>query len=150
MFYIAIAVSAVCTAALLLGARPLAVLLGASGKGAGLADGAAMYLRGVGIGLPALILTPLVSASCNLDSAKARVRKSGIVFFVCNCAFDLIAVKCGFGVFGIGLATAVGTYIQLAYLLLHFRTKDRMLRLTKFSISFGEERTHCRSEQKKL
>ena len=138
MFYIAIAVSAVCTAALLLGARPLAVLLGASGKGAGLADGAALYLRGVGIGLPALILTPLVCASCNLDSAKARVRKSGIVFFVCNCAFDLIAVKCGFGVFGIGLATAVGTYIQLAYLLLHFRTKDRMLRLTKFGISFGE------------
>ena len=138
MFYIAIAVSAVCTAALLLGARPLAVLLGASGKGAGLADGAALYLRGVGIGLPALILAPLVSASCNLDSAKARVRKSGIVYFVCNCAFDLIAVKCGFGVFGIGLATAVGTYIQLAYLLLHFRTKDRMLRLTKFGISFGE------------
>ena len=138
MFFIAAAVSAVCTAALLLWARPLAVLMGASGKGAALADGASLYLRGIGVGLPALILAPFVSAACNLDSAKKRVRRSGIVYFVCNCAFDLIAVKCGFGVFGIGLATALGTYLQLAYLLLHFRTNDRMLRFTKFDISCGE------------
>ena len=140
MFYIAVVVSVICMIALLLGARPLAVLMGASGNGAELADGAALYLRGVGIGLPALILSPLISAACNLDSAKARVRKSGIVYFAVNCLFDLAAVKCGFGIFGIGLATAVGMYMQLAYLLLHLRTKDRMLRFTKFGISFREAR----------
>lgn len=49
MFYIASVVSVICMIALLLGARPLAVLMGASGNGAELADGAALYLRGVGI-----------------------------------------------------------------------------------------------------
>ena len=49
MFYIASGVSVICMIALLLGAKPLAVLMGASGNGAELADGAALYLRGVGI-----------------------------------------------------------------------------------------------------
>ena len=51
--------SAALTAILLIGATPLAMLLGASGKGASLAAPAALYLRGVGIGLPALIMTGL-------------------------------------------------------------------------------------------
>ena len=135
MFYIAAGISLVCTAALLLGAKHLAALMGASGNGASLADGAALYLRGVGIGLPALVLAPLLSAACNLDSAKARVRKSGIIYFCGNCLFDLIAVKSGSGIFGIGLATAAGMYLQLGYLLLHFTSKDRMLTFTKFDIS---------------
>ena len=150
MFYIAIIVSSVMTLALILFAEPLAVVMGASGKGADLVDNAAAYLRGVGIGLIPLILAPLLSTACQLDSAKTRVRRSGIVYFVSNCTFDFIAVKLGMGVFGIGLATAAGMFTQLGYLLLHFRTKDRMLRLTRFdmkpkeifeTLSLGTERS---------
>ena len=66
------------------------------------------------------------------------MRKSGIVYFISNCVFDLIAIKCGLGIFGIGLATALGTSMQLTYLLLYFRSKDRMLSFIKFDITMKE------------
>ena len=37
-----------------------------------------------------------------------------------------------------GLATSLGLYAQLGYLLLHFRNKDRMLHLTKLETSWAE------------
>jgi Na+-driven multidrug efflux pump/anti-sigma regulatory factor (Ser/Thr protein kinase) len=138
MFYVAIGVASVATLALMFGAEGLAMLMGATGNGARLVGGAAQYLRGVGIGIIPLILTPMLSSACQLDSAKKRVRRSGIVYFVANCSFDYLAVRLGMGVFGIGLATALGMYCQFGYVLLHFRTKDRMLRFTKFDMGVKE------------
>ena len=80
-FYIAAIISLLCMVLLLTGAKPLAILMGASGKGASLVNGAAAYLRGVGIGLPAIVLAPLISSACQLDSAKSRVRKSSLVYY---------------------------------------------------------------------
>ena len=150
MFYIAVVVSVICGTALFAAARPMAVILGASGKGAELADGAAEYLRGIGIGLPAIILAMVLSVACQLDSAKGRVRKTGVIGFIANGIFDYIAIKLDMGEFGIGLATSLARYCQVGYLLLHFRTKDRMLHFTKFSmkpkeifetLSLGTERS---------
>lgn len=138
MFDISVAVSLVFGAAVMLGARPLAILMGATGNGAGLADGAAEYLRGIAIGIPPMITAMVLSMACQLDSAKTRVRKASIVYFVSNVVFDYIVVVLHLGVFGIALATSVAYYMQFGYLLLHFRTNDRMLTFTKFSTNIKE------------
>lgn len=140
MVYISIVVSVLCGFAFFVGARPIAVFMGASGRGAVLADGASEYLRGIALGFPSIVLSVVLSVACQLDSAKKRVRQSSFMNFFSNCLFDLIAVKLGLGVFGIGLATSLARYVQIGYLLVHFRSKYRMLAFTRFDISLGELR----------
>ena len=138
MFYISVIVSLISMILLIIAAKPVAVLMGASGNGAELADDAASYLRGVGIGFPSIVLAVVLSTACQLDSAKQRVRTGGIIQFVFNCIFDYLAIKLNLGVFGIGLATSLAMYVQVFDLLLHFRTKDRMLHFVKFDMSLKE------------
>ena len=127
VMYLGTAFSVALTAVLLIGATPLAMLLGASGKGASLAAPAAQYLRGVGIGLPGLIMTGVLTSAIQLDSGRKRVMTSALICSGMNVLLDLVAVFLHLGMFGIGLATAVAQYMQIGYLLLHFRSKDRML-----------------------
>lgn len=130
--------SAALTVLLLIGATPLAMLLGASGKGASLAAPAAQYLRGVGIGLPGLIMAGVLSSAISMDSGRKRVMTSALLYSGFNVLLDLAAVALHMGMFGIGLATAVGQYLQIGYLLLHFRGKDRMLRFVALKTSLKE------------
>ena len=127
LFYVAIVVSVIFGTAVFLGAEPMAVLMGASGKGAALIEDAADYLRGIAIGIPSTILAMMLSAACQLDSAKDRVRKSTLVYFVSDVVLDYVAIKLHLGVFGIAIATSVAYYLQLIYLLFHFKSKSRML-----------------------
>ncbi|MBR5087856.1 MAG: ATP-binding protein [Ruminiclostridium sp.] len=138
IFYIVTALSAFFGVLLFVTANPVAILLGAAGKGAELADGAASYLRGIAVGFPALVLVPVLSPALQLDSAKNRVRKSTILYFASNFLLDYLAVKTHMGVLGIGLSTSVANYIQLGYLMLHFTAKDRMLRFTKANMTITE------------
>lgn len=138
LFYITAAVSAIFGALLFITALPVAMLLGASGKGAELADGAATYLRGIAVGFSPLVLVSVLSSTLQLDSAKDRVRKSSIVFFLSNCLLDYVAVKTHTGVLVIALATSISIYLQLGYLMLHFTTKDRILRFTKARMALAE------------
>ncbi|MBR1751148.1 MAG: ATP-binding protein [Ruminococcus sp.] len=138
VFYVCIAVSLVFMTAELVFAPQLAALFGASGKGAELAELSTKYIRGLAIGFPAIVLSVVVSSGCQLDSGRKRVMRATIIYSVVNIIFDLLVVVLKFGVFGIGLATSLAMYVQLGYLLLHFKTKDRMLYLTKLDSSFKE------------
>ena len=109
--------SAALTVLLLIGATPLAMLLGASGKGASLTAPATQYLRGVGIGLPGLIMAGVLSSAISMDSGRKRVMTSALLYSGFNVLLDLAAVAFHMGMFGIGLATAVGQYLQIGYLL---------------------------------
>ena len=133
VFYVSIVVSLIFGIAVFLGAKPMAVLMGASGKGAALIKDVADYLRGLAIGIPPTIIAMMLSVACQLDSAKERVRKSALVYFVGDVVLDYVAVKLHLGVFGIGVATSAAYYLQLVYLLFHFRDKNRMLSFTQFS-----------------
>ena len=133
VFYVSIVVSLIFGIAVFLGAKPMAVLMGASGKGAALIKDVADYLRGLAIGIPPTIIAMMLSVACQLDSAKERVRKSALVYFVGDVVLDYVAVKFHLGVFGIGVATSAAYYLQLVYLLFHFRDKNRMFSFTKFS-----------------
>ena len=132
------AFSLVLTVILLLTATPLARLLGATGKGASLAVPAAQYLRGVEVGLPGLIMTGVLANAIQMDSGRRRVMISALICSGMNVLLDLAAVFLRLGMFGIGLATAAAQYMQVGYLLLHFRGKERMLRFVPLHTSARE------------
>ena len=113
---------------LLFSAEPFAILLGASGKGASLSAMTAQYLRGIGIGLPGLIMTGVLAAAINIDSGRKWVMTCALVTSGLNIVLDLAVVALHLGLFGIGLATAVSQYLHIILLSLHFFNKDRMLR----------------------
>ena len=72
LFYIAAAVSAIFGALLFITALPVAMLLGASGKGAELADGAATYLRGSRSDSPHWFSCRYCHRLCNLTVPKTE------------------------------------------------------------------------------
>ncbi len=138
VFYITAVLSVLFMGAELIFAKQLAYIFGAAGDGAELAELASEYIRGLAIGFPALALSYIVSAGCQLDSGRKRVMRATFIYAVSNIIFDIIAVVFRTGVFGIGLATSLGAYVDLAYLLLHFRSSERMLHFAKFKTSFKE------------
>lgn len=136
--YVGAAFSVLMTAAVFVGAAPLAALLGASGKGANLVGPATQYLRSVGLGLPALILTAVVASGIQMDSGRQRVMVAAVIYSAFNVLLDFAAVALKLGMFGIGLATSAAQYLSLAFLFLHFRKPERMLRLTRLTIKPAE------------
>ena len=125
-------------AMLLMAAVPLAMLLGASGKGSMLVVPTAQYLRGVGIGLPGLIMSGVLASAIQMDSGRKRVMKGALIYSGLNILLDLVAITLHLGMFGVGLATAVAQYLQIGYLFLHFRGKDRMLLFVPLDTSMEE------------
>lgn len=138
VMYLGTIVSTALMVILLIGAEPLAIFLGASGKGEGLVAPAAIYLRGVVTGLPALIMTGVLTSGIQMDSGRKRVMAGSMLCSALNVFFDLVAVYFKMGMFGVGLATSVAQYLEVAYLFLHFRTSDRMLRFVPLSTSVRE------------
>lgn len=135
MFYVSTVVSLLFGIVVFFGAKPMAVLMGASGNGSVLIKGAADYLRGIAIGIPPTIIAMMLSVACQLDNAQDRVRKSTLIYFVSDVVLDYVAIKLHLGVFGIAIATSVAYYLQLIFLLFHFKTKNRMLLFEEFNIS---------------
>ena len=138
VFYISAVVSFLFSISEFVFARQLAALFGAQGSGAELAVHTEQYIKGLSTGFPGLVLAVLVSTGCILDSERKRASRAALVYIVFNTVFDLIAVKTGLGIFGIGLATSLGVYVELGYLLIHFTKKDRLLRFTKPEIRPAE------------
>ena len=138
VMYLGTAFSAVLALILFLASAPVAMFLGASGNGAGLTGLASRYLRGVVIGLPALVMTGALASAVQMDSGRRRVMVSAMICSALNVVMDFIAVATHMGMFGIGLATAVSQYCSVGYLFLHYRGKDRMLRFVPLRTSVRE------------
>ena len=129
------AVAALIVMALVLAfSRPFAVLLGASGNAAELAGPASDYLRGLGLGAPPLILTAILAPALQLDSGNKTIQTGALIETATNIIMDLLAVKLGLGVFGMGLATSIACYLNLLYQCTFFLKKDRTLHLVKPSV----------------
>ncbi len=126
--YFGTALSVFLIIAMLWAAEPMVMFLGASGDGAALTELASQYLRGILIGLPALIMTGVLASAVQMDSGRKRVMRASVIYSVCNVLFDLAAIRLHLGMFGIGLATAAAQYCSLGVLSLHFREKEKMLR----------------------
>ncbi len=136
--YVGTVVSLLLTAFVLVFARPFAAMLGASGNGAQLLVPASRYLFGIGIGIPPLIMTAIFAPAFQLDSGRKTIQTGAIIEAVADILLDLLAVKLGFGIIGVGLATATASYLNLLYQCTHFLKKDRMLHFTHPDVSVRE------------
>ena len=137
-FYLSGIFSLFAMACVLLLANPIAMLLGATGSGAHLQAGAADYIRGLGFGVPAVILNAVLSPAIQMDSGRKRVLTSVVIDAVIDIILDFVAVSMGMGLFGIGLATTIGRYIRLVIQLLHFRNKTHFLHFVPLKTSVRE------------
>lgn len=136
--YVATGLSLILTAVILLFSEPIAVLLGASGKAASLVAPASQYLFGLSVGVPAQILVAVLAPAIQLDSGRKLIQRGAILCSVTDITMDLLAVWLGLGIRGVGFATAASYIVNVAYLCLHFRKKDRMLRFVKPDVPLGE------------
>ncbi len=105
----------------------IVMLLGARGNVVELQPGAADYLRGLASGTLPLILCVILSSALQMDSASNLVRIAAAGGMVADIVLDVIAVKMGWGLFGMGLASSVSYYVNLGILFLHFLKKNRMV-----------------------
>ena len=129
--YVGTAVSLLFTLIVLVFAKPFAALLGASGNGAELLVPASRYLIGIGVGIPPLIMTAILAPAFQLDSGRKTIQTGAIIEAVADILLDLLAVKLGFGILGVGLATAAASYFNLLFQCTHFLRKDRMLHFVR-------------------
>ena len=136
--YVGTVVSLLLTALILIFAKPFAALLGASGNGAELLMPASRYLIGVGVGIPPLVMTAILAPAFQLDSGRKTVQTGAIIEGSADILLDLLAVRLGFGILGVGLATAVASYLNLLYQCTHFLKKDRMLHFVRPDVPVRE------------
>lgn len=133
--YVGVIVALIGATIIIAFAEPVAVLLGASGKAATLVAPASAYLRALGIGIPACIMTTILAPALQLDTGRKIIRIGAIIEGVSNIILDIVAVKAGWGIFGVGLATAIASYLNLLYQCTFFLKKDRILHFVRPDVS---------------
>ena len=128
-----IAVISLCIAAFLfLFSGVAASVFGAPVSNGELHGVTADYIKGLAISVPAEFFVGFLSAVMPLDGDKRRIMLASIVMISVNIVGDLINVHVlGWGMFGIGIMTALGNYCALAVLLLHFAGKNNRFRLVR-------------------
>ena len=136
--YTGAVISLLLTALTVIFAKPFAAMLGASGNAADLLVPASKYLIGIGVGIPPLIMTAILAPAFQLDSGRKTIQTGAIIEAVADVLLDILAVKLGLGILGVGLATAIASYLNLLYQCTHFLKKDRMLHFVKPDISVRE------------
>ena len=103
----------------------LAILLGAAGKAEDIAQMASEYISGIGIGIPAIVLTAIFGAALQLDNSHRIVVRGAVIEIATDIIFDVAVVYFNWGIFGMGLATSIAAYANLLYMwMAHFSKKN--------------------------
>ena len=106
----------------------VAFVLGANGNAAHLMLGAAAYLKGLSVGVVPMILCVVLAGVISLDGGAHLVQVAAIAGAVSDVIFDLVSVKLGGGIFGIGIATSASNLVNFLFLTTHFLKKGRFAR----------------------
>lgn len=140
VFFFSAAVMAGVTLLAFLTVPQMAVLFGARGNTAALQPYAADYLYGLSFEILPYVLFCITVPAVVLDNGSRLVS----IASVCGCAADIVLDLCsvwfGWGLFGIGAASAASALIYFLIVMLHFLKKDRIIRLKFERIRFEELR----------
>lgn len=132
---VAVIVAIVC----ILSLDGIAVVLGASGESAHLAEHVKGYFAGLVIGLPFIVGVSVLNPVMQLDGDRGRTFLATIVMTAVNLTLDLMNVYIfKMGMLGMALATTISYVCAFLTLLLHFRKKNIMFRFTLQKIDFAE------------
>ncbi|MEE3466977.1 MAG: MATE family efflux transporter [Eubacterium sp.] len=130
-FLMAALISLILFAVMFFGADQIAMLLGAHGKNASLLPEASAYLRGLGIGVPPLMLAFITNSFMQIDSDQTRTIVAVVVMTIVNIAGDFInALVLHGGLFEMGMATSISYYVALLIALTHYLKKNNVLTFT--------------------
>lgn len=124
-----VGLSAVATAAIAVFQEPLFRLFGADEE---LLQLAKQYLKPILFAVPCCVFSNILSAYLRNDNAPTLATVAVVIGGVFNCVGDYYCVfVLDMGISGAGLATAIGQYIGIGVMLLHFVGKKNTLRLVK-------------------
>lgn len=108
---------------------PLFCFFGADEELLGLAK---RYLKPILFAIPCCVFSNILSAYLRNDSNPNLATTAVIAGGIFNCVGDYVCVfVLDMGIFGAGLATAIGQYIGILFMLTHFFRKENTLRLVK-------------------
>ena len=109
--------------------EPLFRLFGADDELLALAE---LYLKPIFFAIPCCVFSNILAASLRNDSNPALATKAVIIGGIFNAFGDYFCVfVLDMGIFGAGLATAIGQYIAMFVMLLHFAGRKNSLHLVR-------------------
>lgn len=140
IFLLSAAVLTILTVLSFLSAPQLAVLFGARGNTAGLQPYASEYLYGLSFEILPYVLFCIMTPVVILDNGGKLVSIASVCGCITDIVLDLLSVRFGWGLFGIGIASSASAAVYLLLAMLHFLKRDRVLRLEFVPIRLGELR----------
>ena len=115
----------------------IAHIFGARGNSSELLLLTSSYLKGLAIGIPALILNVVISIALQFDNGSSKIRIAHIVSMIVDIVLDILFVLLKKDLFMISFASSISAYSGLLILLTHFFSKKSELRfnITKLNIN---------------
>lgn len=130
------AAAVVLAAVIVVFAHPLASLLGADAANTELNGMTSDYLKGLALGLPAIVLCSVLQPLMQIDNDQSRIMSSVLVGLAVNVAGDLSNVFFfKGGLLGMAVATSISYYCSLAVLGAHFFKKDNHIEFSMKQLS---------------
>lgn len=124
---------------ILIFSTPITIALGASGNAAELLPKARAYLIGIAFGLPAINTIKILNGFLPIDNDRNLPMAASLALTVSDIIFDLVAAFALHGdTFEMGVATSISYYVALSVLLLHFRRKNIVLKLSAKQLPWKE------------
>ena len=140
VFFCSAIILAVLTVVSFLKASQMAVLFGARGNTIELQPYAAQYLHGLSFEILPYVLFCIMMPVVILDNGGKLIS----IASACGCATDIVldvlSVKLGWGLFGIGLASSVSAAVYFIVTILHFLNRNRVIQLRFVRIRLEELR----------
>ena len=127
-FIVAAIISIIFLLIFVFGAEGVAMLLGAKGKNAALLPEVAGYLRGLGFGVPALMLAFIINSFMQIDSDRTRTIIAVVTMTVVNITGDFLVALVFHGtLFEMAFVTTISYYVALIIALTHYLKKNNVL-----------------------
>ena len=109
---------------------PLVFLFGARGNAADLHGLTSQYLYGLSFDAAPFVLASILTPIVVLDNGNGTAIVASILGGTVNIACDILAVKLGFGLMGVGAASALSAFTSFSILATHFFLRKSIVRFT--------------------
>ena len=110
---------------------PIGEVFGANGDSADLLPSLELYLKGLAIGTPAIVLFSLLIPIVQMNGGGKVVRISVILGVIANAVLDILAGVLGWGMLGMGLATSIATWAEYVILLVYSLSSKSSVRFSR-------------------
>ena len=138
-FLLTMGIGAALMVIILLLSTPITIVLGASGNAAELLSKARAYLIGISIGLPAINGMRILNGFLPIDNDRQLPMTASFALTISDILLDLFVAFVLHGdTFEMGIATSISYYVAFAVLLLHFRKKNIVLKISAKNLPWRE------------